>query len=354
MHHTLPGRFGILQKIEMQVPLQVAALTCHKITALPPFAALRHLILSTASSADLPIGHVINAPALETLSLGISARGEYADWSLKDMDLSTLHALKHVRIENFAPRELHVPDGCLLHVMWNKSRTDGSKFTQWARVQSLWQAQRNRLGSLQIYHTSGKFQGDKMIALRSLLTGDQELAYISLWILELGNEKQPFLLESGSCQMLALAERVRLYSAKVCSISIVDMQPKWKNLSIDAARVNLEVGDIAGLVRSLDNFRIKAVTTLGFSSLSMIYELFQSGRKCSVNRQTRQAAEGTPQGFAFGSLLSCTTQSQFTALMHCGCSACLPCLFWEAMLSRDSRVPDCGDCLCCRVPVYRF
>ena len=198
----------MMHMTEMLVLPQVAKLTCHETIALPPLTALKHLILSIASSADVPITTLQNAVALETLSLGIFE--EYADWSQKDIDVSHLHALKHMRIENFAPRELHVPDACLLHIVWDEDHTDGSKFGQWVQVQSLWQAQHNRLGSLQVYLKPGESQTDKMIALKSLLTGDQELIYISLWIPELGDEKQPFLVDSDSCQMLALAERVAL------------------------------------------------------------------------------------------------------------------------------------------------
>ena len=129
--------------------LQVVKLTCHETIALPLFAGLKDLILSTASSADVPITTLKNAVELEMLSLGIFEG--YADWSLKHIDVSHLHALKHVRIKNFAPRELHVPDGCLLHIEWDEDHTDGSKFGQWVQVQSLWQAQRNPLGSLQVY-----------------------------------------------------------------------------------------------------------------------------------------------------------------------------------------------------------
>ena len=331
----------------MLTPLQAAVLTCHQNIALPPFAALRHLILSTASSADLPIRYMKHAIALETLSLSIF--GEYADWSSKDIDLSSLHALKHVRIENFAPRKLHVPDRCLLHVVWDKDRTDDSKFTRWAQVQLLWQDHSNRLGSLQVYHKAGKLHTDKMAALKSLLTGDQELAYISLWTPELGNEKEPFLVDPGSCQMLALAKRLRLYSGKVCSISVVDMQPKWKTLSIDAARVYLEIEDTAALVHNLDNFQIKGITALAFSSLSMMHELHQLGRKCYVNRHNRKAAEGTPQGFVFGTL-NRTTRSRFHKVMHCGCSSCLFCLFRQQKLSRDSQWPKFSW----YVPIYTF
>ncbi|CAK0781950.1 hypothetical protein CVIRNUC_005514 [Coccomyxa viridis] len=73
---------------------QVMKLTCHETIALPLFAGLKHLILSTASSADVPITTLKNAVALETLSLGIFE--EYADWSQKDIDVSHLHALKHM------------------------------------------------------------------------------------------------------------------------------------------------------------------------------------------------------------------------------------------------------------------
>ena len=315
--------------------LQVAALTFYRDIALPPFVALRHLILSTTSPADLPIATLENASALQTLSLRIF--GTYADWSHKDIDVSSLHALKHVRIENFAPRKLHVPDGCLLHVVWDGDYTDESRFRRWAQVQSLWQAQCNHLGSLQIRFQDGRFQELNIAVLKTILTGNQELGYISLWIPKLGNEQQPFLVHSSSCQMLALAERVRIRSERVCSIKVTSMQPKWKNLSIDAARVNLEVEDAAAFVRSLDNLRIQGVTTHGFSSLSMMYELHQVGRKCFVNRQPEDPAKGTPQGFAFGTLLDGTAQVRFAELMCCGCSSCLACLSLGGKLSRVSQ-----------------
>ncbi len=329
----------------MLVLLQVVKLTCHETIALPLFAGLKHLILSTASSADVPITTLKNAVALETLSLGIFE--EYADWSQKDIDVSHLHALKHVRIENFAPQELHVPDGCLLHFVWDEDHTDGSKFGQWVQVQSLWQAQRNPLGSLQIYLKPGESQADKMIALKRLLTGDHELAYISLWVPELGDEKQPFLVDPSSCQMLALAERVASCSEKVCSIHITDMPPKWNNLSIRAPRVSLEVEDTAALVCSLDNFWIEGITTHGFFLGSMMHELYQSDRRCSINRRP---GRGTPGGFSAGTLHGCAAKSRFQKLMCCGCSSCLPCLSEGGKLPRGS--PCSKDCW--YEPVYEF
>ena len=319
------------------MPMQIAVLTCRQNIAMPPFAALKHLILSTVSPADNSILMMKNGMPLETLSL--ASCGEYVDWSLENIDVSSLRALKHVRIENVAPRKLDVPDGCLLHVVWDENSTDGSKFRRWSHVRSLWQAQPNRLGSLQICCHDSELN---MSVLKTLLTGDQELSYISLCIPKLSNGSQPFSVDPSSCQTLALAERVRFRSEKMCSIRVTSMQPKWTNLSIDAAKVNLEVEDTAALVRSLDNFWIRGFESHGFSSLSMVHELHQSGRKCSVNRQAGDGAEGTPQGFEFGTLFDSTVQSKFEDLMKCGCSSCLVCLSRAGKLSRDSQGPkDC-------------
>ena len=327
----------------MLMPLQVAVLICHEDIALPPFMALRHLIVqlnqfSTIRSADPPIATLKNAISLETVHLGIF--GKYADWSQTDIDMSSLHALKLVCIANFAPRKLHVPDGCLLHIKWDEESTDGSMFRRWAQVRSLWQAQRNRLGSLQIWCQAGELNTS---VLKVILTGDQELSYISLCIPRLGTEARPFSVDPGSCQMLALAERVKFCSKKVCSISVTDMQPKWKDLSIDAARVHLHVEDIAASVRRLDNFWIEGFATHGFSSLSMMHELHRSGRKYSVNamlyEQSLGLAKGHPPGFTFGTLLDCGAHTRFNELMHCGCSACLACLSRGGKLSRNSQRP---------------
>ena len=331
-----------MHRTKMLMALQVAVLTCHRHIELPPFAALRHLIVSTASTADLPNTTLQNATALETLSLGIF--GSYADWSHKIVDFSCLYALKHMRIVNIAPRMLHLPDGCLLHVVWNGECSDDSGFRQWAQVQSLWQAQHNRLGSLHVYLEEGEFQDVNMEVLMRILTGDQRPGYISLWIPELGNEKQPFSVDPTSCQLLALAERVRFRAEKSCSMSVVDIHPKWKNLSIDAARVNLEVKDMAALVRSLDNFWIEGVTMHGFLSLSMMRELYRSERKCSLDSLVIGLGNNRRhlQGFSFATLLDRNAQRRFKELMCCGCSTCLPCLSREGKLSRDSRRPEDG------------
>ena len=329
-----PGKHVAIHETNYLMLLQIAVLTFHQDIALPPFAALRHLILNAIDPADPPYATLKNGIPLETLSLVVC--GDSTDWSHVNMNLSSLHALKHVRLENFAPGKLHVPDGCLLHIVWDEASAISSEFRRWARVRRLWQAQPNRLGSLQICCLEGE---PNIASLKSILTGDQELVYISLCIPKLSNENQPFSVDPGSCQMLAFAKRVRLCSKKICSISVTNMQPMWKKLSIDAARVNLEVEDTAALVRSLDNFWIKGVTSHGFSSMSMMHELHQSGRKCSVNRQTGDGAEGTPQGFAFGTLLDCTAQGKFEELMNCGCSSCLACLSQAGKLSRDSPRP---------------
>ena len=134
-----------MQKTEVLMLMQLVVLSGYDVIALPPFAALRHLIVSTASSRHLPITYIKLAITLETLSLGIFGDGVYADWSGEDIDVSSLRALKHVRIENFAPRRLHVPDGCLLHVVWDGGCSHDHEFMKWARVQSLWQEQSNRL-----------------------------------------------------------------------------------------------------------------------------------------------------------------------------------------------------------------
>ena len=329
--------------------LQVAVLTCYRHIELPPFAALRHLILCATSPGNLPNTTLQNATALETLSLCNFDR--YADWS-HTIDFSSLYALKHMRIENVAPRMLHLPEGCLLHVMWNGRCTDDSGFRQWAQVQSLWQGHHCRLGSLDVCLEGGEFQDVNMALLKRMLTGHQELAYISLWIPELGTEKQPFLVDPRSCQMLAHAERVRFRAEKSCSISVVDMHPKWKNLSIDAARVNLEVRDMAALVRSLDNFWIEGVSIHGILSLSMMHELYRSERKCWINSLTIEFGDDTRdlQGFQFATLHGRGAQRRFKELMCCGCSSCLDCLSREGKLSRDSRRPK----NCWREPAYEY
>ncbi|CAK0782451.1 hypothetical protein CVIRNUC_005694 [Coccomyxa viridis] len=251
---------------------QVAVLTCREVLPLPPFAALKHLILSTPDPADLPITYLEHATSLETMSLGTCGPdfGFYSRRS-EEIDVSSLHALKHVRIDNFVPMWLDVPDGCLLHVLWDVDGVHDSEFEAWARdMQLLWEGQSMRLGSLQICFQDEEWHSYNMAALRTMLTGDQELAFISLCSPELGNEEQPFFVDPSSCQMLALAERVRFRCGKACSISVTGMQPKWKDLSIDAAKVNLQVENTAALVRGLDNFWIDAIAVYGSTSLSMM------------------------------------------------------------------------------------
>ena len=210
----------------MLMLLQVAVLTCHQVVPLPPFAALKHLILSSARPAHLPITRLEHATSLETLSLG--ADGPHVNWSARgseDVDVSSLHALKHVRIGSFAPRCLIVPDGCLLHLVWDGNHV--SNFEEWVDdMQMLCEGQSIRLGSLQISWKDPDWHIYNMAALRSMLTSDQELAYISLCSPELGNEEEPFSVDPSSCQMLALAERVRFRCGKACSIRVTDMQPK--------------------------------------------------------------------------------------------------------------------------------
>ena len=314
--------------------LQVAVLTCHQVVPLPPFAALKHLILSSVEPAHLPITCLEHATSLETLSLGV-------DWSARaseDINVSSLHALKHVRIDSFAPRCLIVPDGCLLHLVWDGKR--GSNFEEWVDDMQFWcEGQSIRLGSLQISWKDPDWQSYNMADLRTMLTSDQELAYISLCSPELGNEEEPFLVDPSSCQMLALAERVRFRFGKACSIRVTDMQPKWKDLSITAAKVKLEVEDTAALVRSLDNFQINGIANYGFTIPNMVHELHQSGRMCFVRRRTIDLDTGPSQGFSIGTLLDRAAQRRFEELMCCGCSSCLPCLSREGKLSRDSERP---------------
>ena len=321
--------------------LQVAVLTCQELLPLPPFAALKHLILSTSSPADLPITWVKHATSLETLSLGVC--GPQFGWSMRESDyifLSSLHALKHVRINDFMPRWLDVPDGCLLHLVWDGEGVHDSEFEAWAcDMQLLWEGQSIRLGSMQICFKDDTWHTNNMAALRTMLTGNHQLGYISLCSPELGNEEQPLSIGPNGCQMLALAERVRFRAGKVCRISVIDMQPKWKDLSIVAAKVNLEAEDTAALVRSLDNLQIDGIANYGSTILSMVRELDRSGRMCFVRRQTIDLDTGPSQGFSFGSFLDCAAQRRFKALMCCGCSSCLPCLSQAGKLSRDSVQP---------------
>ena len=322
----------------MLMLLQVAVLSCQEVLPLPPFAALKHLILSTPDPADLPITILEHATSLETLSLGVSGPDDlwYSDES-GDIDLSSLHALKHVRIDNFVPTWLDVPDGCLLHVAWDGEGAYDSNFEAWARdMQLLWEGQSICLGSLQIYFQNEEWDSYNTAALRTTLTGDQELVYISLCSSELGNEEQPFSVGPNTCQMLALAERVRFRCGKACSIRVTSMQPKWKDLSIIAAKVNLQVEDTATLVHGLDNFWIDGIANYGSTILSMMREVHQSGRMCFVDRLAVDLDTGPSQGFSFGTLLDCAAQRSFNELMCCGCSSCLPCLSREGKLSRDS------------------
>ena len=323
----------------MLMLLQVAVLRCQEVLPLPPFAALKHLIVSTSGPEDLPITSLEHVTSLETLSLGVSGPdADHRSQNTEDIDLSSLHALKHVRIDNFTPRWLDVPDGCLLHVAWDGVGAHDSNFDGWARrMQLLWEEQSNCLGSLQICFQNEEWHSYNMAALRTMLTGDQELAFISLCSPELGNDEQPFLIDSSSCQMLALAKRVRFRAAKVCSIRVTDMQPKWKDLSIEAAKVNLEVEDTAAVVRSLDNFQIDGIANYGTTGLSMVHELGRSSRMCAVRRRTIDLDTGPSQGFSFGTVLDCAAQRTFKQHMCCGCSSCLPCLSREGKLSRDSE-----------------
>ena len=73
----------------MLMLLQVAVLSCQEVLPLPPFAALKHLILSTPDPADLPITILEHATSLETLSLGVSGPDDlwYSDES-GDIDVS--------------------------------------------------------------------------------------------------------------------------------------------------------------------------------------------------------------------------------------------------------------------------
>lgn len=322
------------------MPLQVAVLSCQEVLPLPPFAALKHLIMSLPGSADVPITDLEHATSLETLSLGIFGLDDLWDITFGEIDLSSLHALKHVRVDDFVPGLLTVPDGCLLHVVWDGKGAYDSNFEAWARdMQLLWEGQSIRLGSLQIRFQNEDRDSCDMAALRTMLTGDHELAYISLCSSELGNEEQPFSVGPSSCQMLALVERVRFRCGKACSICVIGMQPKWKDLSINAAKVNLEVENTAALVRSLDNFQIDGIANYGFTILSMVHEPHPSGRKCFIDRLAMDLDTGTFQGFSFGTLLDCAAQRSFKELMCCGCSSCLPCLSWEGKLSRDSKQP---------------
>ena len=125
------------------------------------------------------------------------------------------------------------------------------------------------------------------------------------------------------------------------------MQPKWKVLSLRAARVNLEVEDTAALVHSLDNFWIEGITTHGFFLGSVMHELHQSDRRCSINRRT---GEGTSGGFSIGTLHDCAARCEFKELMCCGCSSCLFCLSEGGKLSTDSEWPE--DCW--YEPVYEL
>ena len=154
------------------------------------------------------------------------------------------------------------------------------------------------MGSIQIC-----FQDDEIFqsldtvsaSLRTILTGDEKLAHINSCIPELSSKLEPVTMDTSSCQMLALAERVCFRSEMVCSISVTGMQLKWKDLSIDAARVNLEVEDTAALVRSLENFCTVGVMTHGFPSLSMMHEMYRLDRKCSVDRLTIEPGACLPQ-----------------------------------------------------------
>lgn len=326
--------------------LQVAVLTCREVPPLPPFAALKHLILSTPGPAQLPITYLEHATSLETLSLGVfGPDAARFTRNTQNIDVSSLPALKHVRIDNFVPNWLHVPDGCLLHVVWDGVGAHHSNFGGWARrMQLLWEEQSNCLGSLQISFQNEDWHSYNMAVLRRMLTGDQEPGYVSLCSPELGSQGQPFSVDPSSCQMLARAEKIRFRAAKSCNIRVVGMQPRWKTLSIHAARVTLEVEDTAALVRCLDNFWVDGIAYYGFTGMSMVHELHESNCKCVVRRVHIDSSADSSKllhlrGFSLGTLVDCAAQKAFKELMCCGCSSCLACLSREGKLSRDSRSP---------------
>lgn len=91
--------------------MQVAAVACSYSIALLPLHNLRHLVIKNKSKVALPIATLLDAPLVETLSMTIV--GGYADWSGTGLDLSSLKALKHVHLENFAPERVITPMGCM-------------------------------------------------------------------------------------------------------------------------------------------------------------------------------------------------------------------------------------------------
>ena len=311
--------------------VQILSLTGH-LTELPPFRDVVHLILSSPNL--LPISQGLRAfHALETLSLtGAPVLHN------RTLDVRELPALKHLHLENVAPRKILAPEGCQLHASWDEEApADDEAWREWLRS-SLWTAMTPRLASFWL-RSSGLSAEDEE-TVRELLSRHSP-ADISLELESFGSQEDAIVISNERWQALLKAKSLRIWAHSSLSVQVSDCRPSWDYLCLECdAELCLRMDNVKDCLQNLTDLMICCPSFRGPVILQIASELTSLGRQWCV----------TPIPTAHGDMYHLTTvmdhakSIEFDCVLCCSCRCCLQCLVIEGKIPVGFKLTFRQDC----------
>jgi hypothetical protein len=310
--------------------LQVTFFVLEGPFALPPFQSLRHLILSFMDELQDFLWALVSQDKVLPETLSVTAACEYTDCSNWDLSFLKFRALKHLHLQNFAPKSVALPPDCKLHASFNCPSSNADDLGDWLGASNVWKDLFWCLASFQVTSTYSLNQPARA-DLTDILSRVQGTEYIHLSLPTLGSDREPLLIAHDSCQGLALAQTVRILCQGVCNIKITGITVGWANVLIQARTLYLGSDALAPLLHGLEAFRISS-RAMG---MRMVQALNNIGRQYEVNYDDDHAS-GLSE---LRSVLSAAQRKAYDDRMQCGCHCCLACL------QRGGVLPACSASL---------
>lgn len=285
---------------------------------IPPLHGLRHLIVKTMHM-EMVCNQLQGLPFLETLKLQ-QRSGVFTT----PLDVSRLHALKNLCLENMVPSNLSIPEGCKLHVSWNdesSGRISADDRTDWL-TSTLWSRLPGSLVSVQVNTTTDLCDAD-MVALEELLGHAAPLEFLKLDLWDFGTDDAPILVSQGQWHGLLEAKMLSISAAQLRIFMTDESCAFWEYLTLDSEHLELVARGADNFLENVRELAIKCKSFYGSLGFEIAEKLSRSGRSWRV----------VPRGGVTatrGNYFTLTTVREdkraFDKRMLCGCCACMSCL----------------------------
>ena len=118
--------------------LQVAFFNLERPFALLSFQSLRHLILSFVDQLQDFLWALISQDKVLLETLSVTAACEYTDCSDWDLSFLRFRTLKHLHLQNFAPKSVALPPDCKLHASFNWPSSNADDLGDWLGASNVW------------------------------------------------------------------------------------------------------------------------------------------------------------------------------------------------------------------------